>query len=143
VDRRLITVGLGILTTAAATFLNIDSYQSFLTLVGSVFVPLLGVLAVDFFCFHGRDWDTSAQAPARWGMLVPWLAGIAVYQLIDPGAVYGWSSFWTDAQDWLHFAPQAWMSASLLSFLAAAGITTVIDLAFRGRSAAREGTVTA
>ncbi|MEO5878425.1 MAG: cytosine permease [Streptosporangiaceae bacterium] len=118
-DRRYLSVGLGALITVLALNLRMDNYFGFLGLIGSVFVPLLGVLVADFFFRARGEWNTSVDAPSRWGMIVAWLVGFAVYQLINPGAVTGWSDFWVDAQGWLHFTKQAWMSASLLSFLLA------------------------
>jgi putative hydroxymethylpyrimidine transporter CytX len=126
-DRRLLTVVLGALTTVLALALNMDNYSGFLTLIGSVFVPMLGVLAVDFFCFTGRrGWDVSGRAPARPSMIVAWAAGVAAYQLINPGNVGWWSRLWTHAQSALGFTPAGWMSASLLSFAVAAVVTGVI-----------------
>ncbi|MCO5998574.1 purine-cytosine permease family protein [Actinoallomurus rhizosphaericola] len=143
-DRRVLTVVLGVLTTVLALALNMDNYAGFLTLIGSVFVPMLGVLAVDFFCFTGRrGWDVSDRAPARWGMIVAWAAGIAAYQLINPGQVGWWSRLWTHAQSALHFTPADWMSASLLSFAVAAAVTALIGALHRGRPAADPDTARA
>jgi putative hydroxymethylpyrimidine transporter CytX len=127
VDRRILTVGLSGLITVFALALNMDNYYDFLSLIGSVFVPMLGVLAVDFFCFGGRrGWDVSERAPARWSMIVAWAVGIATYQLINPGNMGWWSRLWTEVQDALGFTPSSWMSASLLSFTAAAVVTAAI-----------------
>jgi putative hydroxymethylpyrimidine transporter CytX len=135
VDRRLLTVGLGGLIMVLALALNMDNYSDFLLLIGSVFVPMLGVLAVDFFCFGGRrGWDVSERAPSRWSMIVAWAAGIATYQLINPGNVGWWSRLWTDAQDALGFTPSSWMSASLLSFAAAAVVTGAIGAVSTARA---------
>jgi putative hydroxymethylpyrimidine transporter CytX len=126
-DRRLLTVVLGGLIMVFALVLNMDNYSGFLTLIGSVFVPMLGVLAVDFFCFGGRrGWDVSERAPARWSMILAWAVGIATYQMINPGNVGWWSRLWIDIQDALGFTPSSWMSASLLSFAAAAIVTAAI-----------------
>jgi putative hydroxymethylpyrimidine transporter CytX len=139
-DRRILTVALGALIMVFALALNMNNYAGFLTLIGSVFVPMLGVLAVDFFCFGGRrGWDVSGHAPARWSMIVAWAAGVAVYQLINPGTVGWWSRLWVDAQDALRFSPSSWMSASLFSFAAAALVTGAIGALSRtGRPAAEE-----
>ncbi|WP_232835308.1 purine-cytosine permease family protein [Actinocorallia populi] len=118
-DRRVLSVALGALITLLALGLDMGDYAGFLSLIGSVFVPLLGVLAADFFLRSRGVWDTSPGAPSRWSMIVAWFVGFAVYQLINPGAVSWWSGFWTDVQGLLHFTPQPWMSASLLSFLTA------------------------
>jgi putative hydroxymethylpyrimidine transporter CytX len=128
-DRRLLTIVLGALITVLALVLNMNNYSGFLTLIGSVFVPMLGVLAVDFFCFGGRrGWDVSVRAPSRWSMIVAWALGIATYQLINPGNVGWWSRLWTDAQSGLGFTPATWMSASLLSFAVSGLVTAVIGV---------------
>ncbi|MBO2449357.1 cytosine permease [Actinomadura barringtoniae] len=126
-DRRVLSVGLGVLITALALLLDIGDYASFLSLIGSVFVPLLGVLAADFFLGRGRrrGWDTTLAAPSRWGMIAAWVVGFAVYQLINPGGVSWWADFWGDVQSALSFTPQSWMSASLLSFLVA-GLAAIL-----------------
>jgi putative hydroxymethylpyrimidine transporter CytX len=125
-DRRILSVALGTGITVLALVFDIGDYQSFLSLIGSVFVPLLGVLAADFFLGAGRrGWDTGRTAPARWSMIAAWAAGFAVYQLVYPGGVGWWARGWTHVQDWLHFTPQSWMSASLLSF-AVAGLAALV-----------------
>ncbi|MFI0357316.1 purine-cytosine permease family protein [Actinomadura sp. 9N407] len=131
-DRRVLTIALGAGITGLALLLNIGDYAAFLSLIGSVFVPLLGVLAADFFLGRGRwraaigaadaeglGWDTSRTAPSRWGMIAAWAIGFVAYQLIYPGAVSWWAAFWQDVQGLIGFTPQGWMSASLLSFLIA------------------------
>lgn len=126
-DRRVLSVGLGAGITVLALVLDIGDYAGFLALIGSVFVPMLGVLAADFFL--GRrtrgGWDVSRTAPSRWGMIAAWAAGFVVYQLINPGTVGRWAGAWHDVQDAVHFTPQSWMSASLLSFLVA-GIAALL-----------------
>src|SRR6201999_3827092 len=110
----VLTVGIGVLTTVLALVLNIDSYVNFRTLIGSVFVPMFGVLAADYFLAgRSKDWDVSARARSRWGMLAAWVVGLAVYQLINPGEVGAWSAFWQRVAGWLHFTSESWMSASL------------------------------
>jgi nucleobase:cation symporter-1, NCS1 family len=129
-DRRVLTVLLGGLTAGLALILNIDNYFGFLGLIGSVFVPMLGVLAVDFFVLgRGRDWNVSAAAPSRWGMIAAWGAGFVVYQLINPGDAGRWTDFWTGVQGRLHFTPATWMSASLLSFVAAGLVAYAVGMA--------------
>lgn len=147
VDRRVLTVGLGALVTVLALALNMNNYADFLTLIGSVFVPMLGVLAVDFFCFGGRrGWDVSERAPSRWSMMLAWAAGVVAYQLINPGNVGWWSRLWTNAQSALDFTPSSWMSASLFSFAVAAAVTAGIGALSRTERAERaehtEGRVT-
>lgn len=152
-DRRVLTTVLGVLTTTLALTFNMGDYAGFLSLIGAVFVPLFGVLVVDFFVLssvarggttahttravqgRGRGWDTSRTAPSRWSMIVAWVVGFVVYQLINPGQpgrlTGGWISLWSKVQGWLHFTPANWMSASLFSFMAAALATAAVGLLAR------------
>jgi purine-cytosine permease-like protein len=136
-DRRVLTIIVGALTTVFALFLQMDQYEGFLTLLGSVFVPMCGVLVADYFLRgNSRRWNISALAPSRWSMLVAWLFGLITYQLINPGAVGAWSTMWTNIAQWLHFTPQSWMSASLFSFLVAGAIAYLLDVLISRRRAA-------
>ena len=116
-DRRVLAVVIGVLTTAGALWFSIADYENFLTLLGSVFVPLFGVLVVDFFVLSGGRWDLSARAGARWSMVVPWILGFVMYQVINPGGVSWWVTGWRWLDDGFH-AP-SWASASVFSFLVA------------------------
>ena len=123
-DRRVLAGLITVLTTAGALWLNIADYENFLTLLGSVFVPMSAVLIVDYFAFAGRRrWDLSASARSRWLMLLPWAAGFVTYQLINPGYVSWWASAWTSFGQDIGFTPASWMSASILSFCVSAVLT--------------------
>jgi len=136
-DRRILAVIIGTVATGLALVLQIADYQSFLYLLGSVFVPLFGVFVVDYFALGGRRrWDCSIDAPPRWIMLVPWLAGFIAYQLVNPGSVSGWASAWTTVQRAIGFTPPTWMSASATSFLVAAAATLAVGLLRRHRAVA-------
>jgi purine-cytosine permease-like protein len=104
---------------------NISDYENFLILIGSVFTPLLGVLVVDWFAISRGRWDLGTDVRARWETLLPWALGFVAYQLVNPGYLSWWTSCWGDVQRWLHFTPQTWMSASLLSFGVAAVATAI------------------
>jgi len=122
-DRRVLAGLIAAATTAGALWLNIADYENFLTLIGSVFVPLSAVLIADYFVVSRGRWDLSAAARARWLMLVPWAAGFATYQLVNPGYVSWWASAWTSFGHDIGFTPASWMSASILSFGVAAAVT--------------------
>jgi NCS1 family nucleobase:cation symporter-1 len=119
-DRRILAGLITGLATAGALVLNIADYENFLTLLGSVFVPMFAVLAVDFFLLSRGHWDVSEQARSRWPVLLPWAAGFIVYQLINPGYLSWWVSAWTWVRHQIGFTPASWMSASIGSFLVAA-----------------------
>ncbi|MBO0776159.1 MAG: cytosine permease, partial [Actinobacteria bacterium] len=122
-DRRVLAIAISVITTVCALVLNIADYENFLTLLGSVFVPMSAVLIVDFFLLARGRWDLSARAPSRWLMLVPWAAGFVTYQLINPGYVSWWVTAWSWVAARIGFTPAGWMSASILSFLVAAAVT--------------------
>jgi purine-cytosine permease-like protein len=131
-DRRVLAVMIGTLATLLALVLRIADYQSFLYLLGSVFVPMFAVFAVDYFALHGRHrWDCSMAARSRWVMLIPWLLGFASYQLVNPGSVSWWASGWTSVRRAIGFMPPTWMSASLTSFVVAAAATFAVGLLWR------------
>jgi nucleobase:cation symporter-1, NCS1 family len=130
-DRRILAVLVGTLATVLALALDINSYANFLALLGSVFVPLTAVLLVDYFLGRRRHWDVSEAAPARWVMLGPWLLGVFMYQLVNPGYVGWWVRMWGHIDGWLHFSYHTWMSASVLSFAVAALLTLPVSLAHR------------
>jgi NCS1 family nucleobase:cation symporter-1 len=123
-DRRKIALVVGVVITALALAVDIYGYASFLSLIGSVFVPLFAVLAVDYFVLSGTSrWDLTPTSPSRWLMLAPWLLGFVTYQLIYPGQVEWWAAFWNGLAQLLGFTAQPWMSASLFSFAVAAAAT--------------------
>ena len=144
-DRRLLAVIVGGSATVLALSLDISAYYDFLVLLGSVFVPMFAVFVVDYFLLRRsaraadpQGWDVSEQAPARWAMLAPWLAGFVTYQLINPGYLGWWVSWWKAAADAIGFSPATWMSASVLSFAVAAAGTVLVaplDRRLRGHVA--------
>jgi putative hydroxymethylpyrimidine transporter CytX len=134
IDRRLFTVVVCGLATAGALGLNINSYVNFLYLMASVLVPMTAVFLVDYFGTRRHSaWDVSASAPARPLMVLPWLLGFVVYQLLNPGGIGWWQRMWVHVDSWLHLTVQSWMSASVFSFVVAALLTVPLVLVRRRR----------
>ncbi|MCU4183946.1 cytosine permease [Acidiferrimicrobium sp. IK] len=138
-DRRILSVTLGVVTTVAALWFHIADYQNFLSLIGSVFVPMFGVLVVDFFVVSRDRWDLSEGSPARWARLVPWALGFVTYQLINPGYVSWWVSGWAAVNRALGFTPAGWMSASLCSLAVSMAATLLLGGVERIAGALRRG----
>jgi len=137
-DRRILTSAIGSLAIAVALTIDISQYTNFLYLIGAVFIPLSGALLAAWLRTRGVGWNTATDAPLRPGMLLAWGAGFVAYQLINPGAIPGWSDAWTSAAQWLHTAGHPWLSASLTSFL----VAVLIALPFAATPApARDGAV--
>jgi nucleobase:cation symporter-1, NCS1 family len=76
------------------------TFQFFLLLIGSVFVPLFAVFLADWGIVHrGRFGEAAlfdlALPGVRWRAVAPWVAGFVVYQWCVPTGP-GW---WVDAID--------------------------------------------
>lgn len=87
-----LTVAVGLICFILAVTVPIAQYENFLLFIGSVFVPLFGVLAADYFLLRRRRYDVpELYRPAGlywyrgginfWAVLA-WLLGVAGYQAI-------------------------------------------------------------
>ena len=132
-DRRLLAVAVGAVAVALGLVVDVVAYEGFLFLIGSVFVPLSATFAVDYYLLRRGAWDVGDGAPARWAMVVPWVAGFVAYQLVNPGIVGPWQRFWVARQGDLGFAPPSWASASLVSLAVAAAVALAVGGATRRR----------
>ena len=96
-----VIVALGATAVGLALILDVTQYEHFLLLIGSVFVPLFGVLAADYFGVRrgyveaellrpgGLYW---AQGGVNWLGVLAWVLGIVVYLGIAGRlAVLGWA----------------------------------------------------
>ncbi|HQA31948.1 MAG TPA: cytosine permease [Propioniciclava tarda] len=119
VDRRIVSVVVGVVATLLAGFVGFGAYESFLLMIGSVFVPLFAVAVADFFVVRRGAWDTSDAAPFRWTPAVAWFIGFVAYQLIYPGTVPGWSDLWAGIAGGLGFVAPSWLGATLGSIVIA------------------------
>jgi len=91
-SQRLLIAGIGVVSLALAAFLTMGQYFGFLLLIGSVFVPLFGILAADYFVLRRRRIEVDQlyePGGAYWYLggvnlwaVVAWAAGVAVYHLI-------------------------------------------------------------
>jgi NCS1 family nucleobase:cation symporter-1 len=96
-SQRWLIVATGATGFALATLIqdSATTFEYFLFLIGSVFVPLFGVFAADYFVVRrGRSWEMfEGVTPGfRARALVPWLAGFVIYQWCLPTG----PAWWTD-----------------------------------------------
>jgi nucleobase:cation symporter-1, NCS1 family len=93
--QRLLVAAVAGLATLGALTIDLLSYESFLLLLGSFFVPLFGILLADWLAAGARygEADVFAGPAVRWGMIGAWAAGFALYQWLHPVG----PSWWTDA----------------------------------------------
>jgi purine-cytosine permease-like protein len=119
IDRRWISVVIGIIATGLALLVDLGNYTQFLYLIGSVFIPLFAVAIADFFVVSKMHWDVSDTARFRWQPTLAWVFGFVAYQLVNPGTVAGWSSFWLDLQHRVfnHQPVPGWLGATYTSIV--------------------------
>jgi nucleobase:cation symporter-1, NCS1 family len=125
-DRRIIALIIGITATLLAGLLNFGQYQSFLFLIGSVFVPLYAVAAVDFFFVSRQHWDVSNGSRLRVAPVIAWACGFVAYQLVAPGTVPGWADFWSWFDGRIGFTPPGWLGSSVAA-IAVSGLVMLIS----------------
>jgi NCS1 family nucleobase:cation symporter-1 len=115
VSQRLLITIVAALATAGAIVINLSSYQSFLFLLGSFFVPLFGVLLAHWLVSgaHYRETDIFAAPSFRGGLVAAWLAGFCLYQWLSPVG----PAWWTRLVERTHPASVSF-TASLPSFAA-------------------------
>jgi nucleobase:cation symporter-1, NCS1 family len=136
-DRRIVALIIGVTATLLAGLLDIGQYQSFLFLIGSVFVPLYAVAAVDFFLVSRQRWDVSATSRLRAAPVIAWACGFAAYQLVYPGTVPGWADFWTWIDTSIGFVPPSWLGSSVAAIAVGGLVMFISGLLLRYRQDAR------
>lgn len=124
--QRVAAVAIGGVASVLAGWLTMQRYESFLFLLGSVFVPLFGVLAADHFVTRrgrldashlyrrgGTYWFRGGFRPAAF---VAWAAGVVAYHWIAPTG----PQWWVDSVSGWAGGPLAarwtWLPASLPAF---------------------------
>lgn len=127
-----LTTGLGVVGALA---IDLVSYQTFLLLLGSFFVPLFAVMLADWLLAGGSyDPETHVFASRAWrvGPIVAWLAGFALYQWLYPTG----PSWWVDAMS--HLDPPGWgIGATVPSFAVSfllGGLVAAIEQRPAGRT---------
>ena len=123
VSQRVLITLVTVVATSGALLVDLVSYQTFLLLLGSFFVPLFAVLLADWL-WSGRHYTAEDVfgAPAwRPGLLGAWIAGFAAYQCLYPTG----PSWWIDVVARLE--PPDWpIGATIPSFLVAFGIALAV-----------------
>ncbi len=140
VPQRGLVLAVGAVAFVLALGLDVERYEVFLLLIGSVFVPLFGVFVADW-AVRARGRYGPAElfaAPAvRWTALVPWLVGFVLYHWSAPTGPPGWIEAVRSAFTALGLPFPllgSALGASLPSFLAAFALTSILP---RGRPTGR------
>ena len=115
-----------------ALVIDFVTYQSFLLLLGSVFVPLFAVLLADWLSAgrHYSEHDVFDAPAWRPGLIAAWIAGFALYQWLFPTGP-GW---WVDLVD--NLSPPSWgIGATVPSFLVSFALASVVAAVSRRSTA--------
>lgn len=129
--QRLLIVATTTVGTLGALALELTSFQSFLFLLGSFFVPLFAVLLADWL-LAGRSYDADDVfgVPAwRPGLILAWILGFGTYQYLSPTG----PAWWVEQVQRLD-PPSLGIGATLPSFVAAFAVGFAAAAVSRRRS---------
>jgi NCS1 family nucleobase:cation symporter-1 len=141
-QRRRLSLALGGVCVVLALALDSLGFENFLLLLGSLFVPLFGILAADYFVLRRRRLDVAGlyrNPGAFWyrGGVNPlalgvWLVGFLLYNWISPGTLDWWVSAMEGLFSGLLHLPFplteqfSWLGASIPAFLVAFGLYALL-----------------
>lgn len=118
----LLAAAVGFVCFLLAAAVPIAQYEGFLLLIGSVFIPLFGLLAADYFILRKRNYNLEelyAPRGAYWyrrgfnlWALLAWTLGVIIYHAIT------------------RYAP--WLGASIPSFVATLLFYSALGMAAQG-----------
>ncbi len=134
VSQRLLIVLVTATATAGAIAIDLGNYLTFLYLLGSVFVPLFGVLLADWLTSgaHYSRGDIFEGVAVRAAPIAAWVVGFALYQWLSPVG----PNWWTDLVHHVH-PGHATLTASLPSFATAFALTALAAWVKSARAADR------
>jgi putative hydroxymethylpyrimidine transporter CytX len=130
-SQKLLIVLVTVVATVGALTIDLLSYDDFLYLLGSFFVPLFAVLLAHWLLNgRGYDQDDVFGAPSvRPGLLAAWVAGFALYQWLHPTG----PAWWVEQVERLD--PPAWsIGATVPSFAASFVLALAVAAPARRRS---------
>src|SRR6059058_2699557 len=128
VSQRLLIVVVGTVATVGAIVIDLRNYETFLFLLGSVFVPLLGVLLADWLLAgaHYTREHVFGSPAVRVEQLAAWVVGFGLYQWLSPVGPHWWTSLVAHT----HPGHSTW-TATLPSFAAAFILAALAALRYR------------
>jgi NCS1 family nucleobase:cation symporter-1 len=126
VPQRLLILAVAAVATAGTFVIDLVSYQSFLYLLGSFFVPLFGVLLAQWIA---GERDPFRAPEFRPGQIAAWLGGFCLYQWLAPVG----PSSWIRLVDHTH-PGQGAIGGSLPSFALAFVLSLGLTLASRANA---------
>lgn len=88
IDQRYLIIGITAFSVIMANIIPISEYQSFLLLIGAVFVPLFGVVLTDYYIlnrsrYNNDSFFNSNKNSIRYTAIFAWLTGVFVYYVLS------------------------------------------------------------
>ena len=88
IKQRYLIIGFTVLSIVLAIILPISQYQTFLLLIGAVFVPLFGVVISDYYIVKDRHYETtlmygSSALSIGFPAIIAWSFGVLLYYLLS------------------------------------------------------------
>jgi putative hydroxymethylpyrimidine transporter CytX len=130
VPRAALVIVIAAVSTGLAGWLTMERYESFLFLIGSVFVPLFGVFVAErFFGDTGRG---DPKPGVRWAPVIAWTAGVVAYHGVAPTGPDWWIEWLAGIATPLA-TTYPWLSASLVAFVVAGATALLLALVSSAR----------
>lgn len=76
-NEKYIALVMAMIGTVLALCLDIEQYEDFLMIIGSVFAPLFSVLLTEYFIIENRQ--VNDQVLVNWGAFLVWALGVGLY----------------------------------------------------------------
>lgn len=88
IDQRILIIGFTTFSAIMANVIPISQYQTFLLLIGAVFVPLFGVVLTDYYILNRSQYTNdeffeSKKNNIRYTAVAAWIVGIFVYYVLS------------------------------------------------------------
>ncbi len=97
VNQRYLIIGFTVLSTILAVIIPISRYETFILLIGAVFVPLFGVVLTDYYIINRRRYTREMMYGKHLLLGVPailsWLVGVLLYYVLSslsPIYIFQW-----------------------------------------------------
>ena len=146
--QRWLIVGLGAGCLAIALLLDVTRFQQFLFLIGSVFVPLFGILVADYFVLRRRSYRVEEFYRPRGAYrytggvnvpaLVVWVLGVLAYHAANPGTLGAVFPGWQRAMPPALGAAGGSLPAFVVAFVLTLAAGSTLN-GWKGKGIARHG----
>lgn len=113
IPRRVLSLAIAGVGTLLAARLDMVLYETFLFLLGSLFLPLFGVVAARYLLDRRRSEDEDRGRGALVGTFVAWSIGFAAYHWILPTGPSWWTDAVTEVAGDPLFTKFSWLPASI------------------------------